>query len=204
MPLRGLTVDEVHRMYEAIRGQATPWAQAEAVHRQTEGNPLFVQEVLRYLVEEGFVVREDGRYVAPKACGRRHPGGPARRRRQAPVAPGEKTNQVLAIAAVIGRDFRLDVLQLVAGLPEEELYAALEEAVERAVIEERQRRRRRGRLSLHPRLLPPDAVRGDDRAAPHPAAPAGGARARNGLRPALKSTPPSSRSTTRTPRARKT
>ena len=29
------------------------WAQAEAVHRQTEGNPLFVQEVLRYLVEEG-------------------------------------------------------------------------------------------------------------------------------------------------------
>ena len=50
-------------MYEAIRGQATPWAQAEAVHRQTEGNPLFVQEVLRYLVEEGIVVREGGRWV---------------------------------------------------------------------------------------------------------------------------------------------
>src|SRR6185503_16891446 len=53
VPLRGLTVDEVHRMYEALRGQATPWAQAEAVFRATEGNPLFVQEVLRYLVEEG-------------------------------------------------------------------------------------------------------------------------------------------------------
>jgi predicted ATPase len=40
IPLRGLTVDEVHR--------------------QTEGNPLFIQEVLRYLVEEGLIRREAG------------------------------------------------------------------------------------------------------------------------------------------------
>src|SRR5207237_9639278 len=50
---------------------------------------------------------------------------------------GGKTNQALAIAAVMGRDFRLDVLQIVAGMPEDELYTALAEAVERAVIEER-------------------------------------------------------------------
>ena len=50
-------------MYNAIRGQDVTRAQAEMVHRQTEGNPLFVQEVLRYLVEEGYVVREGGRYV---------------------------------------------------------------------------------------------------------------------------------------------
>ena len=87
VPLRGLTVDEVHRMYEAIRGNEVPWAQAEAVHRQTEGNPLFVQEVLRYLVEEGLVVREDGRYVPQVVPGDRHPRRTARRRRQAPVTP---------------------------------------------------------------------------------------------------------------------
>jgi len=28
-----------------------PWSRAEAIHQQTEGNPLFVQELLRYLVE---------------------------------------------------------------------------------------------------------------------------------------------------------
>src|SRR5439155_5300930 len=49
--LRGLTPDEVHRMLNTISGQDVRWALAEAVHRQTEGNPLFVQEVLRYLVE---------------------------------------------------------------------------------------------------------------------------------------------------------
>src|SRR5207253_16182 len=49
LPLRGLTADEVQRMMTAIAGQEVSWSLAEAVHRQTEGNPLFVQEVLRYL-----------------------------------------------------------------------------------------------------------------------------------------------------------
>jgi tetratricopeptide (TPR) repeat protein len=137
IPLRGLTVDEVHRMYEAIRGQATPWGQAEAVHRQTEGNPLFVQEVLRYLVEEGIVVREGGRYVAQGGEGVGIPEGlrDVVGRRLSRLS--EKANQVLAIAAVMGREFRLDVLEIVAGIPEDELYGALAEAVERAVVEER-------------------------------------------------------------------
>jgi hypothetical protein len=55
--LRGLNADEVRRMLESITREEIPWGLAEAVHRQTEGNPLFVQEVVRYLAEEGL-----GRY----------------------------------------------------------------------------------------------------------------------------------------------
>ena len=51
--LRGLTLDEVQGMVQASAGQEIPLALAEALEHQTEGNPLFVQEVLRYLVEEG-------------------------------------------------------------------------------------------------------------------------------------------------------
>ena len=140
VPLRGLTVDEVHRMYEAIRGQSVLWAQAELVYRQTEGNPLFVQEVLRYLVEEGVVYREGGRYqvregdqaseaVIPE--GLRDVVG----RRLSRL--DERANQVLSIASVVGREFRLDVLLDVANMQEEEVVKALEEAQERAIIEER-------------------------------------------------------------------
>jgi tetratricopeptide (TPR) repeat protein len=50
----------------------------------------------------------------------------------------DKTNQVLSVAAVMGREFRLDVLEKLASLPEEELFAALEEAQGRAIIEQRQ------------------------------------------------------------------
>jgi len=115
-----------------------PRARAEAVHRQTEGNPLFVQEVLRYLVEAGLVVRQDGRYVGTDDSGRES-GIPEGLRdvvgkRLSRLSP--RANQLLAIAAVIGREFRLDVLQQVAQVGEDELIAALEEAQQRAVIDE--------------------------------------------------------------------
>src|ERR687897_493951 len=47
--LRGLSIDEVQRMMSNIRGQEISRSRAELVYRQTEGHPLFVQEVLRYL-----------------------------------------------------------------------------------------------------------------------------------------------------------
>jgi DNA-binding CsgD family transcriptional regulator len=136
IPLRGLTVDELHRMYEAVRGQPVSRAQAEAVHRATEGNPLFVQEVLRYLVEAGIVVFQEGRYVPQQGVGAGIPDGlrDVVGRRLSRLS--EKTNRVLASAAVIGRDFRLDVLKAVAGLPEDEVLQALEEAAERSIVEQ--------------------------------------------------------------------
>jgi len=103
------------------------------------GQPLFVQEVLRYLVEAGLVVREGDRYV-------RTDGGPDEAgipeglrdvigKRLTRLSP--ETNQILAVAAVQGRDFRLDVLQAVANQPPEVVEQALEEAAERAIVEER-------------------------------------------------------------------
>ncbi len=141
VPLRGLTVDEVHRMMNQLRGQEVPWSRAEAVHRQTEGNPLFIQEVLRYLVEEGLVVREGDRWVRsdgddPAAGipeGLRDVIGKRLSRLSA------ESNRVLAVAAVIGRDFDLAPLQVVAGASEDALMEALEEAVRVGVLESRSR-----------------------------------------------------------------
>ncbi len=109
VPLRGLTVNEVQRMMSTIRGQEVPWSRAEAVHRQTEGNPLFVQEVLRYLVEEGIVVRQGDRYVLTDSTnpdagipeGLRDVIGKRLSRLSRPA------NQVLSIASVIGREFSI-------------------------------------------------------------------------------------------------
>ena len=137
--LRGLAVDEVHRMVEAIATQEVPLALAQTVHRQTEGNPLFVQEVLRYLVETGVFTREGGRWhrTDEESLTSRIPEGlrDVIGKRLSGLSP--QCNQVLGTASVIGREFRLDVLQQVAGLPDEELFAALEEAKNAAVLEER-------------------------------------------------------------------
>ena len=137
--LRGLNADEVRRMLEGITREEIPWGLAEAVHRQTEGNPLFVQEVVRYLAEEGLINQKEGRWRPTKDTplemsipeGLRDVIG----KRLSLIS--KECNQLLAIAAVIGREFRLEVLQKVAGISDEELMKGLEEAKKAAVVEER-------------------------------------------------------------------
>ena len=132
--LRGLTADEVQRMMTGIAGREMPWSLSEAVFRQTEGNPLFVQELLRDLVERGSLSGDEAQSISeitesiPE--GLRDVIGKRLSRLS------DECNEVLRIAAVIGREFRLDVLEKVAGVSEE-LISALEEAQGLGVIEER-------------------------------------------------------------------
>jgi eukaryotic-like serine/threonine-protein kinase len=137
--LRGLNADEVRRMLSGIAGQDVPWGLAEAVHRQTEGNPLFVQEVVRYLAEEGIIERKEGRWRAKSdtPVEMRIPDGLRDVIGKRLSGLSESCNKVLSVAAVIGRDFQMEVLQKVAGMSDDELFGALEEAKKAAVIEER-------------------------------------------------------------------
>jgi predicted ATPase len=140
--LRGLSGQEVQHMLEAVTGQEMRWAFAEAVHRQTEGNPLFVQEVLRYLVEEGLLVREGGQWHRSTQTplemhipeGLRDVIG----KRLSRLSP--ECNHVLAVAAVIGRDFALETLRLLdAADSDEALLGALEEALRVGVLDDQSR-----------------------------------------------------------------
>ena len=117
-------------MINALQGQEVRWSLAEAVHRQTEGSPLFIQEVLRYLVEEGLIVHAEGRWrragEAPPELsipeGLRDVIG----KRLSRLSP--ECNRLLTIAAVIGREFRLDALAKVSRVASDEALTALEEA----------------------------------------------------------------------------
>ncbi len=137
IPLRGLSPDEVQRMLSNIAGQEVPFQLAEAIYRQTEGNPLFIQEMIRNAAEEGLIKREGGQWVAAVDTllnfipeGLRDVIG----RRLSRL--GEDCNRVLSVASVIGRDFPVAVLQRVAGVSEEELLSALEETVRVSLLEE--------------------------------------------------------------------
>ena len=140
--LRGLTVDEVQRMVEAAAGEEVQSRLAVAVERQTEGNPLFVQEVLRYLVEEGLVSRQEGTWLqigdaSVERVANRIPEGLRDVIGKRFSRLSEACNRLLAVASVIGREFPLALLQQVAQVSDEELDACLEEAQSAVVIEER-------------------------------------------------------------------
>ncbi|KKL24130.1 hypothetical protein LCGC14_2418420, partial [marine sediment metagenome] len=57
--LRGLTERDVARFIEITAGISPPEALVEAVYRETEGNPFFVNEIVRLLVADGRLERPE-------------------------------------------------------------------------------------------------------------------------------------------------
>lgn len=74
--LRGLSRQDVARFIEVTSGFIPPKSMVNAVYQQTEGNPLFLTEVVRLLVQEGDLTpdrvrqRDSGACAFPKGSGR--------------------------------------------------------------------------------------------------------------------------------------
>ena len=97
---------------------------ADAISRETEGNPFFIGEVLRHLTESGALVRRDGRWVSDVQLDEIGiPEGVLEviGRRLSHLDPA--VNEVLSVAAVIGRDFELRTLGAVTGSTDDALDA---------------------------------------------------------------------------------
>src|SRR5581483_3952592 len=140
LPLRGLDHDEVTALVERASGQALDRAGralADAVFRESDGNPFFVGEILRHLTESGAVVRKAAGWVANArfedvilpASVREVIGERFHRL-------GDDVRRVLSVAAVIGRDFDVGLLSLVVDVPEARVLDILEDAQAAAVVSE--------------------------------------------------------------------
>jgi tetratricopeptide (TPR) repeat protein len=130
LPLRGLRERDVGEVVERVAGRRPPDRVVHAIHHATEGNPFFVDEVVRLLSAEGRLDSE------AQVTGLRLPDGVREtiRHRLAPLP--DRARILLLTAAVIGREFRLDTLQRVCDLEPAELDGALGEAVGCGVIAE--------------------------------------------------------------------
>jgi tetratricopeptide (TPR) repeat protein len=138
--LRGLNADEVRRMLESITQESVPWGLAEVVHRQTEGNPLFVQEVVRYLAEDKAITRGEGgtwQVTRDTPIEMRIPEGLRDVIGKRLSLLSLECNRLLAVASVIGREFALETLKAVAGINEDVFVNSLKDAVRLSVLEER-------------------------------------------------------------------
>ena len=131
LPLRGLRERDVGEFVERVAGRRAPDRVVHAIHQATDGNPFFVDEVVRLLIAEGRL--DDAAQVAAV----RIPDGVREtiRHRLAPLPDG--TRIVLLTAAVIGREFRLATLERVCDLDPDELDRAVGEALAAGVIVER-------------------------------------------------------------------
>ena len=137
--LAGLDQDEVARWIEALVGAALdPDARrvARELHQSTEGNPLYIREILRHLSEIGALVRRGDRTVLARPLD--EVGLPDGIREVVDRRLGrlsEDVNQVLVLAAVIGPVFEELVLRRVADdMSAEALFTAIDEALRARII----------------------------------------------------------------------
>ncbi|HEX9015449.1 MAG TPA: AAA family ATPase, partial [Chloroflexota bacterium] len=62
IPVRGLARKEVAEYLALTAGQALPSSLADTIHSQTGGNPFYVRELLRHLLEEHKILRRAGHW----------------------------------------------------------------------------------------------------------------------------------------------
>src|SRR5687767_2068019 len=128
--LRRFDQRETSEQLGALLGESVSGDFSNAVHRETEGNPFFVEEVLKALIDKGSVRRESGHWkrcdldelVIPQSV-KEAIGSRLDR-------VSQDCNEVLRAAAVLGKTFTFDELQATAGDQKEDaLLDALDEAV---------------------------------------------------------------------------
>ena len=130
--LTGLSPEEVHELHRRLAGVEVSEEASRLLHERTEGNPLFVLEVLRTLGGESGA-RQPGELL--------HAGLlPVGLREVIDLSFQRLTSdcrELLSVASVIGRDFPLDVVVSISGLEEASSLKLLDEAVHARAIEER-------------------------------------------------------------------
>jgi tetratricopeptide (TPR) repeat protein len=148
----GLSNTDVVALLEATAGHAMDdagIALAHTVHRETDGNPFFTNEILRHLTETGVISqRADGRWIAAPDFPT-HGGLPTSVREvigRRAARLGAETEQALRAAAVIGREFELGLLARVIDQNDEHVLDVLDAAIRAALIGEVAQRP--GRLSF--------------------------------------------------------
>lgn len=139
IPVDPLDLDEVIDFVEQAAGHPlddTTRALAVRAHEETEGNPFFVAEVLRHLVEIGAVRFVDGRWVVPDPDRVDVPEGVRDVVGQRLSRLSDTANDVLRAAAVLGRDFELPLVSALAAIDEDAVLDALDDAGRARLVEE--------------------------------------------------------------------
>jgi len=134
--LGGLNAEEVHDFVAVVTGTRPPAWLATSLYKQTEGNPLFLREIVRFLEQQGLFSGDNTNQMAALPPAIRIPEGVREVIGRRLNLLSASCNEVLALAAVIGRDFDHEVLLRAARRDGQALADALDEALIAHIIEE--------------------------------------------------------------------
>ena len=132
--LHRLSDDDVRQMVEEWTGRQASAPLTRLIARHTEGNPLFVVEMLQHLDETGaFSRREEwNRPLTLADVGL--PEGIRQLIGRRLERLGDTTRRLLMIGAVVGRQFRLSLIEALVDVGEDAVLDAMDEALTAGVV----------------------------------------------------------------------
>jgi class 3 adenylate cyclase len=137
--LRGLDLHGVRDLIREAGGQDPPDRFVERILRETEGNPFFVAEVLKHLIETGALRREKGEWVGdPDSVERSIPEGVREVIGRRLSRLSERCNALLSVASAMPGGFSFEVLSALSDEGEDRVLEQLEEALRAQLVRERQ------------------------------------------------------------------
>ncbi|HEX9236300.1 MAG TPA: AAA family ATPase, partial [Actinomycetota bacterium] len=129
IPLKRLPADQVRHMLEELAGQPVPSQLVDLIYDETEGLPFFVEEVFQHLSEEGKLFDPSGRFREDLVMDELDvPEGVRLVIGRRLERLGERSRDVLAAAAVIGRRFPVQVIEGMNAASADDVLTALEDA----------------------------------------------------------------------------
>lgn len=111
-------------------------ALAKAIFRETEGNPFYVEEVCKTLLEEGKLCLEKGEWVSPVIDHIDIPQSVRLTIQSRLARLPEEVQNALKLAAIFGREFEFNLLMKAGDYAEDELIDHLEKAEQAQIIRE--------------------------------------------------------------------
>ncbi len=136
--VKSLSRQDVHGMLQAIFELQRPVRTEflERIYTLTEGNPFFIEEVLKVLVAAGEVFYADDGWTRKSMQELHIPPSVQEAVRRRTQQLGAAARHLLTLAAVVGRRFDFALLQEVAGHAEAELAALIKEMVAAQLVVE--------------------------------------------------------------------
>jgi tetratricopeptide (TPR) repeat protein len=137
LPVRRLNSDEVTLMVqEVLAGQVSPELET-LVYEKTEGNPFFIEELLRSLMQTEVIALGESGWEVRDLSQIQVPSGVQAIVQDRLARLSEDGRDVLRMASVIGWEFSFQVLQTAIEMEEDRLIDLIDEALQAQILVER-------------------------------------------------------------------
>jgi len=138
VPLKRLSFDDVSAMIERMLEQdGVPKELCGLIYEKTQGNPFFVEEVIKSLKEEEVIYRENGTWEIKQVSSIELPEtvkGVIEKRLN---RLDDECQHLLTMASFVGKNFSFEALCGVAGVEEDRLLELMEKILKTGLIKER-------------------------------------------------------------------